>query len=100
MARLYFNGMFMTNDKSSSFRTTLTAGGRVVIPVEYRKELGMEVGQNLVIRLVDGEIRIMTSDQAIRTAQNIARKYIPKKVSLVDELLAERAAAAQRENED
>ncbi len=35
--------------------------------------------------------------EAIRRAQAIIRRYIPDDVSLVDELIAERRAAAERE---
>jgi len=41
-------------------KTKISEGGRVVIPAEYRKQLGLEVGDEVIIRFVDGEIRIFT----------------------------------------
>ena len=33
-------------------------GGRLVIPAEYRRALGIEVGDTVVLRLEDGELRV------------------------------------------
>ena len=78
-------------------RTTVGAGGRVVIPAEYRQALGLHVGDAVIMRLEDGEVRITTVREAIRRAQEIVRRYIPEGVSLSDELIAERRAEAERE---
>ena len=50
-------------------RTKLTEGGRIVIPAEYRQALGLQVGDELILRLEDGEVRIFTLRQAIKRAQ-------------------------------
>lgn len=72
------------------FKTKLTEGGRIVIPAEYRQALGLHVGDELILRLEDGEVRIFTARQAIRRAQELVRRYIPQTRSLADELIAER----------
>ena len=77
------------------FKTKLTEGGRIVIPAEYRQALGLRVGDELILRLEDGEVRIFTARQAIRRAQELVRRYIPQSRSLADELIAER----RKENE-
>jgi len=71
-------------------RTKLTEGGRIVIPVEYRQALGLHVGDEVILRLEDGEVRIFTPQQAIKHAQELVRHYIPEDRSLSDELLIER----------
>ena len=43
---------------------------------------------------------MINRDRAIKRAQDIVRKYIPKGVSLVDELIAERRHEAAREDEE
>jgi AbrB family looped-hinge helix DNA binding protein len=75
----------------------LGSNGRLVIPAELRKELGMSEGDVLLIRTVDGEVRISTPAAAITRAQELVRAHIPKDHSLADELLSERRAAAERE---
>jgi len=71
-------------------RTKLSEGGRIVIPVEYRQALGLQVGDEVILRLTDGEVRIYTPRQAIKRAQELVQRYIPQSRSLADELLAER----------
>jgi len=39
-------------------KTKISEGGRVAIPAEYFNQLGLEVGDDVIVRLVDGEIRI------------------------------------------
>jgi hypothetical protein len=41
--------------------------------------------------------RVTTLRQRVAKAQQILRKYVPRSVSLVDELIAERRAAARHE---
>lgn len=73
-----------------TIKTKISEGGRVVIPSEYRKQLGLEVGDEVMIGLVNGELRIFTLDVAIKRAQEIVRRYVPQGRSLSDELIAER----------
>jgi antitoxin PrlF len=72
------------------FKTKLAEGGRIVIPAEYRQALGLHVGDELILRLEGGEVRIFTARQAIKRAQELVRRYIPQNRSLADELIAER----------
>ena len=71
-------------------RTKLAEGGRIVIPAEYRQALGLQIGDEVILRLEDGEVRIFTPEQAIKYAQELLRPYLPEGRSLSDELIAER----------
>lgn len=71
-------------------RTKLAEGGRIVIPAEYRQALGLRIGDEVILRLVDGEVRIFTPQQAIKHAQELVRHYVLEGRSLSDELLQER----------
>ena len=71
-------------------RAKLAEGGRIVIPVEYRQALGLHVGDEVILRLEDGEVRIFTPQQAIKRAQELVRRYVPRERSLSNELLEER----------
>jgi len=77
--------------------TTIGAGGRIVIPAEFRREIGAGIGEEVILRIVDGEIHILTRSQAIRKAQALVRKSVPKNRSLVKELLSERRKEARDE---
>lgn len=78
-------------------RTKIAEGGRIVIPAQYRKALGVRVGDVVILQLDDGEVHILTLQQAIRRAQETVRRYVPPGRSLSDELIAERRAEAQDE---
>jgi bifunctional DNA-binding transcriptional regulator/antitoxin component of YhaV-PrlF toxin-antitoxin module len=69
----------------------------VVIPAAYRRTLGIEAGGQVLMLLQDGELRIVGRDAAVRLAQEIVAKYVPRGALLSDELIAERRAEAQRE---
>ncbi|WP_407886615.1 AbrB/MazE/SpoVT family DNA-binding domain-containing protein [Scytonema sp. NUACC26] len=75
----------------------MSEGGRIVIPSEYRKQLELEVGDEVMIGLMNGEVRICTLKQAIKRAQEIVRRYVPEGRSLSDELITERRQESLRE---
>jgi bifunctional DNA-binding transcriptional regulator/antitoxin component of YhaV-PrlF toxin-antitoxin module len=81
----------------SDVSTRIAAGGRIVIPVDFRRELGADIGDEVILRLVEGEVHILTRSQAIRKAQAFVSKSIPAGRSLVKELLQERRKDAKRE---
>ena len=78
-------------------RTRMSQNGRIVIPATFRKALGVDEGDDLVLRLQDGELRITTLQRRIQRAQERARRYVKPGSSPVDELLKERRKAAKRE---
>jgi bifunctional DNA-binding transcriptional regulator/antitoxin component of YhaV-PrlF toxin-antitoxin module len=78
-------------------RGKVSGAGRVVLPSELRKEFGIEDGVDVVFSRMDHGIAMMTLDQAIRQAQETVRRYVPKGVSLVDELREERRQDAALE---
>ena len=82
---------------SNDVATKIAAGGRIVIPADFRREMGAEVGDDVILRLVDGEVHVLTRSQAIRKAQALVRSRIPAGRSLVKELLSERRKEAKRE---
>ena len=78
-------------------KTRIAQGGRIVIPAEMRKQLGIEVGETVNLSIRGGSIRIMSQKEGIRQAQARMRRIVPKGVSLVDELIADRRREAANE---
>jgi AbrB family looped-hinge helix DNA binding protein len=75
----------------------LDGSGRFVIPAPYRRALDIREGDELLLRLVDGELRLSTRRAAVARAQRLVRRYVPERVSLAQELLSERRAEALQE---
>lgn len=75
----------------------ITPGGRLVIPVRHRRALGLKTGDEVLLRVVDGELRILSQAEAVRRAQAMVKRRVKRGRSLVDELLKERRAEAKRE---
>lgn len=78
-------------------RTTVDSGGRVVLPVEYRRALGVEPGDEVVLVLKEGVVRVMTSAEALRRAQSLLAPHLASGPDLVDELLEARKRETKRE---
>lgn len=78
-------------------KTRIGAGGRVVLPAPCRRELGLKQGDELIVIVTDGAIRLLTVDQAIREARRRVRKYVAARHSLVRELIDDRRREAEHE---
>jgi AbrB family looped-hinge helix DNA binding protein len=81
-------------------RVTVGPGGRIVIPAEFRRTLGVRTGDQVVVDLKDGDLRVRSLDAVVERAQALVRQYVPDDVSLADELIEDRRAEAARELED
>ncbi len=76
----------------------LGPGGRVVIPAAYRKAMGVKAEDEVVMRLDDGELRIVSRERAWRRAQERVAQYVKHGESWADELIAERKREAEQES--
>lgn len=72
--------------------------GRFVIPAAFRKAMGIEPGDDLVLHCEDGKLRVVGRRVGLERARAIVRRHVPEGVSLVDELIADRRAEAARES--
>ena len=77
--------------------TKVDSNGRLFIPSEYRRELGLEPGDRVVVELDGDELRIVPHAEALRRVRELIARHVPKGRSLADELIAERRAEAARE---
>ena len=79
----------------------ISPGGRVVIPAEFRKALGVGIGDDMLIQLKGEDLRLRSRQAAIKRVQAMVRKYLPDESrSLADELISERREEAAREERD
>jgi AbrB family looped-hinge helix DNA binding protein len=78
-------------------RQRVNENGRVVIPASFRKALGINIGDEVVLRMEDDELRITTLKRRVERAQRLVRKHVKRGTSLVDELIDERREATRNE---
>ncbi|MCE5360390.1 AbrB/MazE/SpoVT family DNA-binding domain-containing protein [Candidatus Igneacidithiobacillus taiwanensis] len=81
----------------SENQVQIGAQGRVVIPAALRKALRLQPGDRLVARLV-GESLVLERRDTVERRLRERFRSVPKGIRIVDELLAERRAEAQRES--
>ena len=81
----------------STIVVKIRQGGRIVLPAQIRKALGVTTGDDLILALSDGEVRMFTRREAIRRAQDLVRSYFPEGRMLSEELIRERKIEADRE---
>ena len=81
----------------SAHSAKFAENGRLLVPAQLRKELGVGPGDEVFMAVVDGALHVWSQKQAIARAQARVRELTSGKRSLVDELLAERRAEAARE---
>jgi len=79
------------------FRVQVHSGGRFVLPSKLRKELQIKVGDEIVLRLENGSIRLVPLNQAVIIAQKTVKKYVPKGTSLVADLIQARKEESAHE---
>lgn len=75
----------------SSMIAQVSAGGRIVIPAEIRKQMNIRSGDQVILSYHDGELHIATRKQRLQQAKDIV-KACAGNSSLADELLEERRA--------
>ena len=78
-------------------RLRVNENGRIVIPAQFRKALGIEVGDEIVLVIEDDELRITTLQRRLQKARERAKRYLKPGTSLASELIAERRQAAKDE---
>ena len=77
--------------------TRIAPGGRIVIPAAIRKELGLAAGDEVLLRVDAGELRLSSRRQALEKLQRRVRALTKGKRSLAEELIAERRQEAAGE---
>ena len=75
----------------------MIAGGKLVIPAKMRRALGIKTGDTMVVDLTpDGDLRVRSLAASVARAQALIREGLSGTGgSIVDDLIAERRAAAE-----
>lgn len=78
-------------------RGKLVSGGRLQVPADIRRELGLTDGDPVMLRVVDGELHVRPVHNALSRVQSRLRAHVGLEGSLSEELIADRRRAARDE---
>lgn len=81
-----------------SYRAKLNDEGRLVIPASCRKHLGLQPGQEVLLKLTKDGLLLTTFDQALKQFQDEVVGLTGPGISLSKETIAERRAEAAGED--
>ena len=82
------------------YKAEVHKAGRITIPIEIRKQFQIAEGDILTIRQEDGELKIITAQQALAHARNLVKPYLQSPESSVDNFIKSRREEAEREEQD
>ncbi len=82
------------------YKAEVYKSGRITIPIEIRKQFQIKEGDILTIRQENGELKIITAQQALAHARNLVKPYLQSKESSVDNFLQWRREEGKREEQD
>lgn len=81
----------------SSQAVKIIDGGKLIIPAAFRRKLGIDTGDTVVIELGEDGLHVRSLSSAVRRAQEIVREFLPEGTDLADELIADRKVEAEHE---
>ena len=78
-------------------KVRMIEGGKLIVPVQMRRRLGLSPGDTVLMGIADGELHVRPLGKALAEARALVRKYVPAGNMLSDELIADRRAEAASE---
>ncbi len=82
----------------TGIRTKVSENGRLSLPVELRRQVGLERGGEVVVELDGRDLRIRSLAEVVARAQSLTRRALKTgRAGSLDRFLAGRRAEAERE---
>ncbi len=77
----------------------IVSGGRLQVPADIRRALGLEDGVTVVMEVKDNELHVRSQRESIRRIQELAKPYRPKPGEMLvsEELIADRRKESENE---
>jgi bifunctional DNA-binding transcriptional regulator/antitoxin component of YhaV-PrlF toxin-antitoxin module len=79
------------------YHARLNDEGRIVIPAACRRQVGLQTGKDVLLKITPDGLLLYTQEQSLKRLQDWVAKGVAPGISLVDELIAERRAEAATE---
>jgi len=67
-----------------SYKSAIGENGRIIIPAKIRKQANLSVGQEVVMNVENGELKIFPYKAVLKNIQETLKSYTKDKGSLVD----------------
>ena len=84
-----------------TYTTRLEKSGRILIPAAVRRQLGLSEGSQVLLKVEEsGTLQVTSRSQALAKVREEIRKYIPAGRDLAEELILDRRAEVEREDEE
>jgi AbrB family looped-hinge helix DNA binding protein len=84
-----------------TYTTRLEKSGRILIPAAVRRQLGLSEGSQVLLKVEEsGTLQVTSRSQALAKVREEIRKYIPAGRDLAEELIRDRRAEVEREDEE
>ena len=84
-----------------TYTTRLEKSGRILIPAAVRRHLGLSEGSQVLVKVEEsGALQVTSRSQAVAKVREEIRKYIPAGQDLAGELIRDRRAEVEREDEE
>ncbi len=81
-----------------SVKVQVSESGRLSLPADMRRELGLEKGGVVNVEMVDGRLQILTMQQVVDRVQKVARDSGLNAKASVDDFLAWKHEEARKED--
>ncbi len=97
MAYNNINDSKQNPSNSTATVTRISEGGRVVIPSALREELGLKVGDELLIAKSGDKLLLYPRHAAVTEVREAIKRYLPKSGSIVADFINDRKKEAEKE---
>jgi AbrB family looped-hinge helix DNA binding protein len=83
-----------------TYAARLEKSGRILIPAAVRRKLGLSEGSQVLVKVADsGTLEVTSRSQALAQVRAEIRKYVPAGVDLVGELIKDRRAEVESQDD-
>lgn len=79
------------------FRTQIDKSGRILLPLELRKEMNFKKGETIVLRKINNDIRLLKFQDIINEIHSIFASDKESGISMTDEVIKMRREEFERE---
>ena len=84
-----------------TYTARLEKSGRILIPAAVRRQLGLSEGSQVLVKVEEsGTLQVTSRSQALSKVREEIRRYIPAGQDLAEELIRDRRAEVEREEEE